>query len=149
MDTKVLGLSLSSQQIWMFLIPFAGGVSSRGGATPTQAKWIAFDLFIPHLTWSYSYYYVIDWPILMTTIIKYRYKVDYGNPCVQPSTCWLQQLWFQYYSIGHLTQLEVLNIYGNVMLTGLPDQIGQIRSLKELYIAGCGLEELPERYEKH
>ena len=50
-----------------------------------------------------------------------------------------------YYSVGKLTQLKVLDLWGNKFSDGLPDVIGQLTSLNTLDLESCKLTTLPER----
>lgn len=40
-------------------------------------------------------------------------------------------------------QVKIFNIYGNVMYTTLPDSIGELTKLEELYISDNRLQSLP------
>ena len=50
-----------------------------------------------------------------------------------------------YYSVGKLTQLKVLDLWGNKFSDGLPDVIGQLTSLNTLDVQNCILTSLPKR----
>lgn len=50
-----------------------------------------------------------------------------------------------FFSIGELTDLEMLDLSFNPDLTTLPDSIGNIKSLRELGLANCRFMKLPER----
>jgi len=53
-----------------------------------------------------------------------------------------------YYSLSQLTQLEILNIGHNTLNT-VPDVVSSLTSLKQLYMWGCGISSLPERFVCH
>jgi len=50
-----------------------------------------------------------------------------------------------YYSLSQLTQLEELNIGGNLLNT-VPDVASSLTSLKQLDMSGCDISGLPERF---
>jgi len=53
-----------------------------------------------------------------------------------------------YYSLGQLTQLDILNIGGNPLNT-VPDVVSSLTSLKQLDMDRCDISSLPERFVCH
>ena len=50
------------------------------------------------------------------------------------------------YSITSLTSLEKLDVICSKNLSRLPDDIGELKSLRKLNVSLCSLESLPDRY---
>ena len=50
-----------------------------------------------------------------------------------------------YYSLQSLSQLRVLDLSDNPSLEKVPSVVGEINTLNELYLWGCGLSDLPQR----
>ena len=52
---------------------------------------------------------------------------------------------YNYFSIGSLSTLEVLDVSANKTIKTLPDFISELRSLKTLNVSHCHLRNLPDR----